>query len=309
MAESQVRPFDFSKLPKLSSRHLLINARLMGLFPQFSQSSEIAPTFLEPLSRDLGVPLSLQFSGFTESSLSEFIATLPQPVIAVVFRLMPTEQRMILEVDDSLARLLVERLLGGQIDYPTERSAFSPVEEGVFEFLLLKVLSRLKDTPGMEGPSALRIARLVHEPKLLAESSVAGEMGCVMKFYLGVSEGRGGYLRMYFPHPLVEGLFPHGSADVELSADDLAKGIERVGHIKTALWAEVGRVHLMSSELAQLEKDDVILFDEALAIKGPHGVTGKAVLRVGDAPEDGYLAELIDSEGKVVVKLLDFHGG
>jgi hypothetical protein len=58
-----------------------------------------------------------------------------------------------------------------------------------------------------------------------------------------------------------------------------------------------------------LERDDVILFDETLASYGSHGLSGKAVLRVGDNPVDGLLAEVIDSEGKMVLKVLDFYGG
>jgi Flagellar motor switch protein len=308
MVESQVRPFDFSRLPKLSSRQILISDRLLKLFPQFSDSTEIGSTFLEPLAKDLGISLKLSFAGIGETRLTDFISTMPNPCVAVVFRLLPTEQRMILEVDDMLAKILVERLLGGEVDYPRERTAFSSVEEGVFEFLMLKVLSRLKETPGLEGPASLRISRILYEAKLLADATGADEAGCVLKFHLGLPEGKGGYLRMYFPHPLVEGLLLQDAIAPE-DPEMLSRGLDRVGHIKTALWAEVGRVNLMSSELAQLEKEDVILFDDSTAAMGPHGVTGKAVLRVGESPEDGFLAELIDSEGKVVVKLLDFYGG
>lgn len=309
MSEIQVRPFDFSKLPKLSIRQLMITQNLLQRFPQFSDAGAIAPAFLEPLSRDLGLSLRLRFAGFSESSLSDFMASLPSPCVAVLLKLMPTEQRMVLEVDYFLARILIDRLLGGAGEFPQELTPFSPIEEGVFEFLILKVLSQLKEIPGRESVASLRVMKVLHESKLLADPSVSvGEMGCVMKFFLGISEERGGYVHIYFPHPLVEGLFL-GEDELPAEEEDLQKGVERVGHIKTSLAAEVGRVNLLASELAQLEKNDVILFDESLAGMGSHGVTGKAVLRVGESSSDGFLAELIDSEGKVVVKILDFYGG
>ncbi len=308
----QVRPFDLAKIPKLTSRQVAISQSLLELYPQLAEIETMGSAIFQNLERDLGLKLQLQFNGLEESSFSGFTASLPNPCLAVMLKEHPSGQRLILEVDYLLARQLVDRLLGGIQDFSSEARALSPIEEGILEYLLVKALSQIKDAPGLAGMGALRISKIVQEAKLLAESSNPEEMGCVFKFYLGLGD-RGGYLRIYFPHPLVEGLLLRedmiSAARSPEKAQLLAEGLERVSHIKTSLWSEIGRVSLMASEKAQLEKGDVILFDETLATMGPQGITGKAILRVGEMPSEGLLAEVIDTAGKMTVKILDFYGG
>ncbi|HEX5035326.1 MAG TPA: hypothetical protein VFW62_12675, partial [bacterium] len=221
----------------------------------------------------------------------------------------PSGQAALVELDYGSCRRMVDRVLGqpgGEIS--EEPRAFSPLEEGALEFLLAKAVSLLKDAPSFQGPSAFRIAKIVNEPRLLADAVPPEEWGCVLKFYLGL-EGRGGYVRVYLPHPLVEGVFLREDVATDVSDAEFEQRLERVAHIKTSIWSEVGRVNLMASEIGQLEPGDVILFDESQANKSPHGLSGKTVLRVGENSSEGLLSELIDSEGKVVVKILDFLGG
>jgi flagellar motor switch protein FliM len=312
MADKQIHPFDFSKIDKISSRQMLITESLIKHFPQFSETKEIAPFFIEALKRDLGLNLSLRFSGWEETTYKDFISSLSSPCVAVLLKMQPTEQRVVLDLDYALARMIVDRLLGGEGDFPHEFAPFSQVEEGVLEFALLKALSQLKEAPGMEGSTSLRIVKTVHESKMLVDSSSPDESGCIFKFYLGLGE-RGGYFQMYFPHPLVEGLFLREDSVVDWANPSQAGALEerlgRISHIKTSLWSEIGRVNLMASDLGQLEKGDVILFDETSAAMGPHGLTGKTVLRAGETSAEGFLAELVDAEGKVVAKILDYYGG
>ncbi|MCC7344767.1 MAG: hypothetical protein IT573_07485 [Deltaproteobacteria bacterium] len=307
MAQAQIRPFDFTKLPKLSSRHLATVDALLRLYPQFQRGTELAASLGEAFNRDLGLPLKLRFIDFEETSAAGFLASTPNPSVLVLLKVQPGGQAALLELDYAFCRLLVERVLGNPGE-PVEASRpFSPVEEGALEFLLAKAVHQIKDGQAPRGPAAFRIARVVQEPKLLSDAVPAEEWGCVFKFYLGL-EDRGGYVRAYLPHPLVEGVFLR--EDMQTEGGEIPEEmLDRVSHIKTLLWSEIGRVSLMASEKDQLEKGDVILFDDTLATMGPHGMTGKTILRVGEMPTEGLLAEVIDTEGKMVVKVLDFFGG
>ncbi|HKX11959.1 MAG TPA: hypothetical protein VJP40_02310 [bacterium] len=311
MAQPQIRPFDFSKLKKLSSRQLATVDSLLRLYPQFSQAEPFAEDFTRSFERDLGLGLKLEFVGFEESSASDFIAAMPNPTVLVLLSAQPAGQAALVELDYVLCRKMVDRVLGqpaNEGETGEEPRPFSPLEEGALEFLLAKAVHQLKDSPSFQGPAAFRIVKIVSEPRLLADAVPPEEWGCVLKFYLGL-EGRGGYVRVYLPHPLVEGVFIREDIATDVSDAEFEQRLERVAHIKTSIWSEVGRVHLMASEIGQLERGDVILFDESQASKGPHGLSGKTVLRVGESSSEGLLSELIDSEGKVVVKILDFLGG
>lgn len=308
MAQAQIRPFDFTKIPKLSSRQLALVEALYRLYPQFSAGAELGRGLCESFDRDLGLSLKLQFVGFEEANASDFIAAMPNPSVLVQLKIQPSGQAALVELDYALCRRMVERVLGNHGEPVEARRPFSAVEEGALEFLLAKALVQLKDEPSFQGPAAFRIARIAYEPKLLADALAPEELGCVLKFYLGL-EDRGGYVRVYLPHPLVEGVFLREDIVADESSEALEEKLDRVAHIKTLLWSEIGRVSLMASEKDQLEKGDVILFDDTLAGMGPQGLSGKAILRVGEMPSEGLLAEVIDTEGKMVVKVLDFFGG
>lgn len=308
MAQPQIRPFDFTKLPKLSSRQLATVDALLRIYPQFERGQELAAGLGEVFDRDLGLPLRLRFIDFEEASSAQFLAGSPNPSVLVLLKVQPSGQPALLELDYAFCRLLVERVLGNPGE-PLEAShPFTAIEEGALEFLLAKAIHQLKDEPAMQGPAAFRIARIVQEPKMLSDAVPAEEWGCVFKFYLGL-EDRGGYVRAYLPHPLVEGVFLREDIIADREAEIPEEMLDRVSHIKTLIWSEIGRVSLMASEKDQLETGDVILFDDTLANKGSHGVAGKTILRVGEMPSEGLLAEIIDTEGKMIVKVLDFFGG
>lgn len=311
MAQAQIRPFDFSKLKKLSSRHMETVDSLLRLYPQFSQAGEFAGEFAKAFERDLGIGLKLEFVGFEECSAAAFISTMPNPTVLALLSVQPAGQAAFVELDYVCCRKMVDRVLGQPADEAEsgdEPRPFSSLEEGALEYLLAKAVHLVKDAPSFQGPSAFRIVKIVNEPRILADAIAPEELGCVLKFYLGL-EGRGGYVRVYLPHPLVEGVFLRDDVVTDVSDAEFEQRLERVAHIKTSIWSEVGRVNLMASEIGQLEPGDVILFDESQANKGPHGLSGKTMLRVGETSSEGLLSELIDSEGKVVVKILDFLGG
>lgn len=312
MAKKNIRPFDFSKIQKLSSQFLQINRALLEQYPQLSEWDEVGPELLERLAIDLKLKLKCRYMGMDEVTQTNFLQGFSSPCVGIALQSEPQGGQILAELDYLLARMLVDKLLGGKGEPPQELLPLSPMEEGVLEFLILKVFHQLKVGHNLLGPTTLRLNKLVSESKLLAGSQKTEELGIVFKFFLGF-EGKGGYFKVYFPHPLIEGVFLREDilAGVRESEEDssLESRLQRASHVRASLWSEVGRVNLHEGDISQLEVEDVILFDDTMAHMGAHGVSGKTVLRVGDNPSNGLLAEVVDSEGKLVVKVLDFYGG
>jgi len=312
MSKPTIRPFDFSRLKKLSRQQVDLLQVFYEKYPQLADIQELAPEILKSFSKDLGLPLSCQWVGIEEVSYDKFLGSLPHPCVVAQVKTEPEEGLLLIELDFTFSRLLVDRLLGGEGPGPQDRLPLSAIEEGIIEYLILKALKKISTAPGILGPVQLSFIRLVQEGKLLADSDQMKQSGCVFKFFLGLGK-EGGYLRIFFPHPLVEGLFLREDimAGVVKPGDEelLEKQLQRASHVKASLWSEIGRVRLQPSEKEALEKGDVILFDESYISKGPHGLSGKAVLRVGENSTEGLLAEVIDAEGKLVVKILDYYGG
>lgn len=312
MSQLAVKPFDFAKLPKFSSRALSIGQGLLQRYPQLSQGDALRNALLEPLEKELSVSTQLVYQGMEELTLSEFLSNLASPCLAVLLRSTAPGQKIILEIDYDLGCGLVGMVMGEGGRQPSHIRSLSPIEEGVLEYLLVKSLSQVKPGTGTFGPVAFKVARIVNDARMLLDCGPSDEAGCLFQFHLSLGEVNGA-IRAFLPHPLVEGCFLRDdvvSGPMPPGDDEtLERRLERVSHIKTTLWSEIGRVTLSALEKSQLEKGDVILFDETLASKGPQGITGKALLRVGEIPTEGLLAEIIDTEGRMTLKVLDFYGG
>src|SRR5262249_46829937 len=206
MTSAQIRPFDFTKIEKVSSRQLAMVEALLQLYPQFSQEGEFVPSLTKAFERDLGLPLRVLFIGFEERSYADFIASAPAQTVLVLLRVEPGGQGAILELDYSFCLTVIERVLGqGEVLLETLRS-LSPLEERVLEYLVAQAVAQVKATPAMNGPAAFRLAKIMSEDKMLSDVLPGEESGCILKFYLGL-EGGGGYTRIFLPHPLVEGVF------------------------------------------------------------------------------------------------------
>ena len=304
----QIRPFDFSRIKKISPRQLRIQQALAQLYPSLANGQALAQSVMQVFERDLGFSFQLKGHGFEEINYNDFFGYLSSPCSAVLFEDMDSGHKIVLDIDYSLVRLLIQRVLGVPPDSSPSVKPLSPIEEGILEFLIVKVLSQIQKMGSVLGSSSLRVLKIAQQPRLLQEVYPPDEPGSVFKFYLGIPGG-GGYLRFYFPHPFVEGVILSEDKMISGSEEDIEAGMGRVSHIKASVWSEIGKVILMASEKDQLEEGDVILFDETMLGMSPQGVNGKALLRVGEIPNGGLLTEVIDTEGKMVVKILDFYGG
>lgn len=309
MAQKKVRPFDFSKIKKLSRQFVNFSGALLEAYPALEDPEEIGRSLIKDLAAELHLSISLKFIGMEEMNQSQWVASVASPCIGVILQAEPQGHRCMVEMDYDLARMLVDKVLGGEGEPPKERHPLTPGEEAVLEFLWVKTLHHLKMKTGILGPSLLRLQKIVSEPKQLLGPEGPEALGCIFKFFLGLKKN-GGYLKVYFPHPALEGLLLREDALAGALPEGTAwaQRVGRASHVRTSLWTEVGRVQLAPEDRAQLEEGDVILFDETMAAMGPRGLQGKTILRVGENPAEGLLGELIDTEGKVVVKVLDFYG-
>ncbi|MCP5468466.1 MAG: hypothetical protein H7A32_04275 [Deltaproteobacteria bacterium] len=312
MKKRIVRNFDFSKIPKLTRRQVAITQALLERYPQFYDIKNQRIPFVDKLSKELNSPVKISFSMIEEETRARFVEKFSLPCAVAELLVEPFEHKVLLSFDYLLSRYIIQQLLGVQGVEITDQVVFSDTEKGVFEYFLLCLLMSLPDYESPQGEVTIRLSKFSNEAKLFSNDS-AEELGIVFKVYLSVGN-RGGYINIFVPHPLVEGVLLKSDPVTQdrrgVSDEDFERQLSRVSHVKTSIWSEVGKVGLSLSEIQHLEKGDVILFDESM-MRAAHGnISGKAVLRVGDNPsQGGFLTEVIDAEGKLVLKILDYYGG
>ncbi|MCB1214896.1 MAG: hypothetical protein KDK66_05410 [Deltaproteobacteria bacterium] len=297
-----VKPLDLSKIPKLSREYLELERALRLRYPWL-----FADGPLEHLQKSfyqiLGKPLSVKSQGVKERSLHSFLQeSAGQSLMAQVRR--GENEFFWIRIDRSLVPPLLSSILGETV--PVVREKPSDLEKGLLEFWLLKSLHWAKESLKDKLNWELQHWGLYEEGFARDQKDASG---CVFSFLLGM-EGQAAYAWIYLPHPILEGLLLTDSSWDEEPQDlsSLEATLPRVAHLKTSVWPEIGRVSLSPEEQQALEVGDVILFDHSDAQLTAHGLTGKALLRVGENLSEGLLTEVLDSGTTFSLKILAYDG-
>jgi flagellar motor switch protein FliM len=310
--EKTIKPFAFHGLKKLKRRDLEVELALLNYLP-FSSPENLAKKAVEDfLTQQFNASAEIQLERFEEGRLSEFVKSLPEPCLVAVSGVQPVQGKALIWIDSMLAHTLIDRILGGEGEVPTEIKSLSPIEEGVFQYLILKSMSEIHQASAESAPIHFRLERIVKSQKELVEMTYADIPAVILNFRVQVGTCLGFFV-LVLPHPLIEGAFlsrsPLDQNQNHQEYQYALKRFEQMGHARTSLWAEVGSVSLTMAEKNQLEKGDVILFDQTNCQWAGSHLGGNVILRVGEGRGGGFLAQVVSSEAPVLVKILDYYGG
>jgi len=309
--EKSIKPFYFKGLKKISRRDLEIENALLNFLP-FSSEMGLKRELEGFLSKQFNQEACIELERFEESSLSKFASTIPSVAWLAVLGMEPLGQKAYVWFDSVLAHSLVDRVLGGAGDTPTELRAATSIEEGVFQYLILKVLSFAFQVSESDQSVHFRLEQMVKSQKDL--HSIASDETPVVRLNFKVQIGSTlSFVVVALPHPLIEASFLQSDlmhSRPGSAAFDYTQGrFEKMGYVKTQVWAEVASVTLTLAEKNQLEKDDVILFDQTNCQLSAGQLQGNVVLRIGEGREGGFLAQVISTDSPALVKVLDYYGG
>lgn len=325
-AARKIQPFDFSHLPKVNSQELALRQSLVEAYPQLAQQDEnFFSDFFRRFGEGLPVEMRGKFVAMEEQNLHDFAKALAKNCLVFKFKAEPQAQNLWLEIDPGLAQALTHQVLGGIGEAKTEESGasltwpLSEISQGTLEFLVTKALQAF-DSFGsgnsLLGPKQLSFQEICESANSI-NTTASNERGLSFKFFLIlVAEGGvlvKGYVTLHLPHPWLTGVLLRQDIISELAARQEVEvndsTLSRASHVNLEMVSQVGEVNLQSEDWQQIEVGDVILFDHTQAKLEPHGLSGKAVLKVSEEAQQGLLVELIDTQEKLTVKVLDFYGG
>lgn len=309
--DKSIKPFHFSGIKKLSRHDLEIENALLNYLP-FSLETGLKKELEDFLSKQFNQEARIELERFEESTLSKFVSSVPPVSWVAVLGMEPVAQKAFVWFDSVLAHSLVDRVLGGTGETPSEIKSPTSIEEGVFQYLILKVLSFAFQVSGPTEPVHFRLEQIIKSQKELF--SFASDETPVLRLNFKVQVGSTlGFVVLILPHPLIEARFLQrdlihaktGSPEFEYTQSRF----EKMGYVKTQMWAEVASVTLTLAEKNQLEKDDVILFDHSACQLAGGQLQGNVILRMGEGREGGFLAQVISTDSPALVKILDYYGG
>jgi len=201
-------------------------------------------------------------------------------------------------------------LLGGKAASLPEPREISETEQGVMQYLIVKVLAEIHAACKGSDRAHFSMDGLALSPEDL-EGAVDDGADCAVLAFRVTLGRHAGFVRLVLPEPFVEQALMDVAAPGEARPDEQLwseMGLGRYSYVRTVLWAEAGRTTLTPAELGQLEEGDVLLLEGGdLALSG--GRKGRAVMRVGVGLVSGLASDVELDATRVRASVAGIHKG
>lgn len=279
---------------------------LMSFLSRTGLSVSVKEGLEEALSRHAGGGISLMLEAVSEMTHGQFARQLPDAPVLVALSCVPADRKAYLHIDAIIAHLLIDRLLGGNETEAMTARSLTDTEEGVLQYLLLKLLEHVYRVSGKDARIQFRFERFIGNVRAFEELDQADAPIVALTFRLEMGDHLG-FAKLAVPHPLIEAAFLAAAPAQSLSDKEIAERLQHIrtlGTVRTTMWAEAGRITLTPSELAGVEEGDVILFDETdLVLHKGGDLGGRAVVRIGMGEHGGFVTTVTSDEQAVHCRL------
>jgi len=294
---SEPIPYDFSQLPKVSRQETELLSALQSYLPRIGFAEGLKGGIQSLLRQHLGPAFSFELESvrtISADAIGTFLSELPSSGIYLQIGLVPVESKAFCEVDPLMAHVMIDHLLGGAGEPLTMIRPLSEIEQGIFSFLVLKVLSLIYEKCG----ASARVHFRLEVVRSMVSELVPPKGSAVALTFRLILEDRSGYLRIVLPSPMVQKGFLEpfaGAGTSDEEREGLLARLESLGFVETDLWAEVGRTILKAKELQKLERGDVVLLDQSTVILKGGQISGRTALRLGKGAHGALRAKIVGS--------------
>jgi flagellar motor switch protein FliM len=281
-------------LPRLTRRQIQVTNALLCHLPRttFERGfKEKLTGALEPL---LHADVDVWFDGVRSIGETQLRQVLAEPTCAAIVGMPPRTEKCLLEIDLSIAQRAIDKLLGGNAEETDAQRPLSEIEDGVFSYVLLRVLALLQEEAGLERQVTLKLEGVHGTVTSLRDRFPVDERYVCLSFKL-FFDTRVGYCRLFLPESIVQETFPEAPPTEGPAQTRWLRRInERVGIVgllKAPLTVEVGRIGLQMADVAALDVEDIVLVEEtevrieaqaSSTEEGRTRLTGRVQARIGD---------------------------
>ena len=284
-----IQPFRFH-LAKLSRADQQVIDGLHQFLPATQTEQSLGRAITDVFDRLIGEKARWTLEQLETVSGKDFYSRLPDPCIVAALSLPPVSHKAFLRIDLQLAIRLIDKLLGGEGETPSEIRPLTDTEQGVLEYFLLQVIAAVHTAFGKKQRCYFRLEQTVMHPQNLERMVETGAKLCLLTYRMTVL-GESAVVQLALPHPfVVDGLLKDLPGDiVSGTQESLRKQLRHFAGFKTDLWGEVGSAEVSMKDLSHLESGDVVLFDQTgLNVSSGHW-SGDVILKVGDGEHGGFV--------------------
>jgi type III secretion system YscQ/HrcQ family protein len=284
LRRKRVRPLRLTELERVPAEHRDLHRAMLHLLPEAAFEPGILAELRQTVHRYTEIELDLWLHSMRVLRRTELRSMIPGTTFLAVIGLPPLGEKVLVELDLRFVYRAVDRLLGGHGVAIDIHRPLTEIEQGVFSYLLLKVLLHFQGQFTHAEQVAIRLEDMRNELKSVADIVRHHDQWmCVswkMNFDLDV-----GYVRALLPmalaHRIVPARAPEGTALAERIRQRVRRRMGRLQGVSTEGVVELGRIELSQADLTALDPGDIILIDEHTARLARGEVSGQARMLIG----------------------------
>ncbi|OGQ13001.1 MAG: hypothetical protein A2138_23890 [Deltaproteobacteria bacterium RBG_16_71_12] len=283
----KLRKYRLQDLPRLTREQVRATNALLCHLPQTPFEQGFKARLRGLLEQLVHADIDVWFDGTLALAQGELKRVLAEPTCVAVVGLPPRTDKALLEVDLTIAQMAIDKILGGGAEEVDGQRPLSEIEDGVFSFILLKVL-QLCAADLEETQLGLRLEAMHGTLASLKERYPTSDPCVCLSFKLFFNQ-KVGFARIYLPLALMSETLtevPPSPGPAQQRA--LARMLERIDLVRlitAPMVVEVGRIALPVADIEALDTEDIILVEDSelrLEAGEPPTLTGRAQCHVGD---------------------------
>jgi flagellar motor switch protein FliM len=257
----------------------------------------------EVLTRYTAMDIDLWLHSVRLLRRGELRALVPGTTFIAVIGLAPLAEKVLLEVDLRFVYRCVDRLLGGNGMAIDIHRPLTEIEQGVFSYVILKVLALFYEGVVSADQVAIRLEDMRQDLRSTADI-VRHEENWVcaswkMNFDLDV-----GYIRALIPASVARKVMgtppPSDSAIARRIHDRIRRRMNRLAGVVIDGAVEIGRIELTKADIRALDPGDIVLL-EGSQIRMQRGPVGGATMNIGLGRRGAVRGKVYSSRGDMLV--------
>ncbi|MBI4211438.1 MAG: hypothetical protein HY540_02250 [Deltaproteobacteria bacterium] len=282
-----VTPFHL-KLKKIDTTSEKLKSDLMNILSRLGQQRKLEKALSQALAEHLGSS-SFKIEMMSELTGEEFCSRLSDPAIIAIAGVVPLTSKCFIDLDVATGLTMIERLLGNHEGSSWEKRRPTEIEQGVLQFLLVDIFSRIHQLEDSKEGLQLRFERFLFEGEKVRSYLDPLEKIFVVGIRLVIGKFHG-FVRVGLPASFLEETLLSQEENYEASPSP--ERLLHYRHVRFPIWAEAGRTSVTSAEVANLDVGDVVVFEGENNLLTEKGVGGSVILRIGLGNEGGIVSEI-----------------
>lgn len=306
LGAKRVRPFRLHELEHIPRDQRDIYQGLLRAMPEAFFAPGFSKQVSELLEQYLGFAVDIFLDSFRVVETNRLRSLIPGTTCLVIIGLSPRTEKIVVEVDLEFAYRIVGALLGTKGKAIDIHRPLTEIEQGVFLFIALKVLSLTHD--GLLNPEQLsvRIEDIRNDVKSAADVLRTEHRWLCITHKLAFDVDVGA-VRILVPEGLATGMVlrhpPPGSALADSVLVRVRERLKPFLNMNVEGWVEAGSIELSRPDLEALEPGDIILLEHSRGELADGALLGPATMRIGLGRRGALEGQLHDQDGKHVFEI------